>query len=90
MQRTLSEHIAFLEQKIEALKKELDSPDASPMGKTEIKIGLDVAERSLVHFSESMINFLPLNFAVNAVAESNGRTADRNGEDPSSGRQPYS
>jgi hypothetical protein len=47
-------------------------------------------ERALEAQHFAGINFLQFNSAVNAVSESDRRTADRNGEDPSLGRQPDS
>lgn len=53
MQRTLSEHISYLAQRIEVLKNEFENPKRSPLEKTEIKIDLGIAERSLVHFQKA-------------------------------------
>jgi hypothetical protein len=50
MQRTLHEHIAYIEQKIESLKKELQEPGKSPSQQNETEIDLGIAERALVHF----------------------------------------
>jgi hypothetical protein len=53
MQRTLSEHIAYLEQKIDALKKQLQESETTPSQQSEIRIDLGIAERSLVHFQKA-------------------------------------
>jgi hypothetical protein len=53
MQRTLSEHIKYLEGKIEALNEEMKSPGRTAAEKAEIKIDLGIAERSLVHFQKA-------------------------------------
>ncbi|HLY39754.1 MAG TPA: hypothetical protein VKR52_01025 [Terracidiphilus sp.] len=53
MQRTLAEHIAYLEQRIAALKNELENPARNSMEKAELKIDLGIAERSLVHFQKA-------------------------------------
>jgi hypothetical protein len=53
MQRTLSEHLTYLERRIEALKKQLEEPGKSPAEQNEIKIDLGIAERSLVHFRKA-------------------------------------
>ncbi|HEY1647500.1 MAG TPA: hypothetical protein VGF96_05945 [Terracidiphilus sp.] len=50
MQRTLSEHITFLEQRIESLKNQLQETDKWSSQQSEIKIDLSIAERALVHF----------------------------------------
>ena len=52
MQRTLSEHISYLEQKIEALKKQL-TETGTPSEQNEIEIDLGIAERALVHFQRA-------------------------------------
>ena len=54
MQRTLREHISFLEEKIAALKKELENPAIPPIEKTEIEIDLGIAERALAHFQKGI------------------------------------
>lgn len=53
MQRTLSEHIAFLEQKIQTLTQQLHDPLTSAIERAELKIDLGIAERSLVHFQKA-------------------------------------
>ena len=53
MQRTLSEHIAFLEQKIQTLKQQLHDPLTAAIERAEIKIDLGIAERSLVYFQKA-------------------------------------
>ncbi|MGC2637218.1 MAG: hypothetical protein WA294_08555 [Acidobacteriaceae bacterium] len=53
MQRTLHEHIVYLEQKIESLKKELEEPGKSPSQQNEIEIDLGIAERALAHFRKA-------------------------------------
>lgn len=50
MQRTLSEHISYLEEKIESLKKALDEPGQTASHQNEIEIDLGIAERALAHF----------------------------------------
>lgn len=53
MQRTLSEHINYLEQKIEALEKGLTQSDKSSHDLEEIGIDLGIAQRSLIHFRKA-------------------------------------
>ena len=53
MQRTLSEHINYLEQEIESLKIELQEPGKSPSTRKEVRIDLGIAERALVHFRKA-------------------------------------
>ncbi len=53
MQRTLAEHIAYLEERITALKHELENPARTSMEKAELRIDLGIAERSLVHFQKA-------------------------------------
>jgi len=53
MQRTLREHISYLEAKIEALKKGLGNAGVSLSDQNEMKIDLDFAERSLEHFRKA-------------------------------------
>jgi len=50
MQRTLSEHIAYLEQKIATLKKQLEEPGRAASEQNETEIDLGIAERALAHF----------------------------------------
>lgn len=64
MQRTLREHIDYLEQKIEALKKELEQPGKSLSAVNEIGIDIGIAERSLVHFRKAFELELKLSRAV--------------------------
>jgi hypothetical protein len=53
LQRTLREHIAYLEQKIEIFKKELEEPEKSLMERSELRTDLGIAERSLVFFRKA-------------------------------------
>lgn len=53
MQRTLREHIDYLEQKIEALKKLLDDPNNTFHELDQIGIDIGIAERSLLHFRKA-------------------------------------
>ena len=53
MQRTLREHLTYLEQRIEALHKEMLEPGKSRSAKNEISIDLGIAERSLLHFQKA-------------------------------------
>jgi hypothetical protein len=55
MQRTLSEHIAYLEEKIAALKNQLHDPEKSAFARAEMEIDLGIAERSLVHFQKAYV-----------------------------------
>ena len=50
MQRTLSEHITYLEQKIAMFKKQLEEPGKTASEQNEIEIDLGIAERALAHF----------------------------------------
>ena len=50
MQRSLSEHITYLEQKIAMLKKQLEEPERAASEQNEIEIDLGIAERALAHF----------------------------------------
>jgi hypothetical protein len=53
MQRTLREHIDYLEQKIETLQSELEQAGKSPHNLNEIEIDIGIAERSLMHFRKA-------------------------------------
>lgn len=53
MQRTLKEHISYLEQKIETLNKDLYDPGKSFATQTEIRTDLGIAECALVHFRKA-------------------------------------
>lgn len=53
MQRTLSEHITYLEQKIDAFKKQLEEPGKTASQQNEIEIDLGIAERALAHFQRA-------------------------------------
>ncbi|HUA91623.1 MAG TPA: hypothetical protein VL991_03595 [Terracidiphilus sp.] len=53
MERTLREHIDYLEKKIEMLKKELQGPEQTPSQQNEIEIDLGIAERALAHFQRA-------------------------------------
>ena len=53
MQRPLRDHVAYLEQKIVLLNKELEEPTKTLLQKNEIKVDLGIAERSLVHFRKA-------------------------------------
>ena len=64
MQRTLREHINFLEEKIALLKKELENPARAPIERTEIEIDLGIAERALVHFQKAFVLELKLSETV--------------------------
>jgi hypothetical protein len=50
MQRSLREHIAYLEQKSEALKVVINDPDSTEEEKVDARIDLDISERALAHF----------------------------------------
>lgn len=77
MQRTLSEHITYLEQRIESLKREVDEPGKSPNEIDQISIDIGIAERSLVHFKKAYELELKLSRAV-ARGKSAGGTQDSN------------
>jgi hypothetical protein len=64
MQRTLREHIDYLEQKIEALKREIDEPGKSAHDVEQVSIDLGIAERSLAHFQKAYELELKLSGAV--------------------------
>jgi hypothetical protein len=53
VQRPLQDHIAYLEQKIVILNKELVDTTKTLLQRNEIKIDLGIAERSLVHFRKA-------------------------------------
>ena len=53
MQRTLSEHITSLEQKIAMFKRQLEEPGKTPAQQNEIEIDLGIAERALAHFQRA-------------------------------------
>ena len=74
MQRTLREHIDYLEQKIETLKRELDQPDKSSNDLNEIGIDIGIAERSLVHFRKAYDLELKLSRAVARGRPEAGKT----------------
>lgn len=65
MQRTLREHIDYLEQKIETLKGHLAEPDRSFHDLEEIGIDLGIAERSLMHFRKAYELEMRVSRAVN-------------------------
>jgi hypothetical protein len=72
MQRTLSEHITYLEQRIDALRKQLEEPGKSPAEQHEIKIDLGIAERSLVYFQKAYALEQRLSRTVNSFKASPG------------------
>jgi hypothetical protein len=53
MQRTLGEHIEYLERKIETLKRRSTELDRTEAEKREMEIDLGIAERALVHFKKA-------------------------------------
>jgi len=53
MQRTLSEHIRYLEERIQALNTELEDPDRLPSALSEIQVDIGIATRSLEHFRKA-------------------------------------
>jgi hypothetical protein len=53
MQRPLREHIAYLEQKSEAIKQSLLDPDRSTSEKLQLHIDLDMAQRALGFFRKA-------------------------------------
>ena len=71
MQRTLREHISFLEEKIAALKKELENTAIPPIEKTEIEIDLGIAERALAHFQKAFALELRLSETVRKLGAEN-------------------
>jgi hypothetical protein len=64
MQRTLREHIDDLEQKVEALKRELDQPGKSDHDLDQISIDIGIATRSLIHFRKAYELEMKLSRAV--------------------------
>ena len=53
MERSLREHIAYLEERISSLQQELLQPGRTPYEQASIKIDLGIATRSLVHFQKA-------------------------------------
>ena len=53
MLRPLSEHIAHLEQKIEAFKSALAAPALNDAERVDLRLDLDLAERALAHFRKA-------------------------------------
>ena len=53
MQRPLREHIAYLEEKIENIKRRSAEFDRTEAEKSEMQIDLGIAERALVHFQKA-------------------------------------
>ena len=53
MQRTLSDHITSLEEKIEAIKDELGQQGSSFSRENDLRIDLGIAERALVYFRKA-------------------------------------
>lgn len=53
MQRTLRDHIAHLEQKIESLKAQLEELGHSPEFQKGLRLNLEIAETSLVLFRKA-------------------------------------
>jgi hypothetical protein len=53
MQRPLSEHIAYLERKVEAIRRALSDPDLGDLEKADLRLDLDMAERALAHFHKA-------------------------------------
>ncbi len=53
MQRTLSEHISRLEERLALLNEELENPSRSAVERREIRIDIGIAERSLAHFKKA-------------------------------------
>ncbi len=64
MQRTLREHIDYLEQKIETLKSQLNQTGTSLHDLNETGIDIGIAERSLVHFRKAYELEMKLSRAV--------------------------
>ncbi|HEY1804246.1 MAG TPA: hypothetical protein VGG45_07165 [Terracidiphilus sp.] len=53
MQRTLSDHISRIEDRLESLNKELEDPSRSAVEREQIGIDIGIAERSLAHFKKA-------------------------------------
>ena len=53
MQRTLREHITYLQQKIDALNSQLIDPDKTDFQRGQLRIDLGIAVRSLEHFQKA-------------------------------------
>lgn len=54
MHRTLSEHIAFLEQKVESLRKGIQDPATAPDEKDWMKLQIGIAEHALTNFQRAL------------------------------------
>ncbi|HVN93191.1 MAG TPA: hypothetical protein VMT38_05830 [Terracidiphilus sp.] len=61
MQRTLSEHISHLEERLASLNKELENPSRTSVERSAIMIDIGIAERSLAHFKKAYELELRLN-----------------------------
>lgn len=53
MQRSLREHITFLEEKIASLKTQQGDRDRTPGERNQSAVDLGIAERALVHFQKA-------------------------------------
>jgi hypothetical protein len=71
MQRTLSEHITYLEERIKALNSELEEPAKLPAMRREIRVDIGIAMRSLEHFRKAFELEKKLSRAVAAFKNSN-------------------
>jgi hypothetical protein len=71
MQRTLSEHIRYLEERIKALNKELEEPDKLPSAQSEIRVDIGIATRSLEHFRKAFELEQKLSRTVESFKNSN-------------------